>query len=245
MFHYYKNQNMKKTIAILAMGALAYSAKAQDNSLEAGKIAVSGSIGFSTNSSESETTSGGTTVNVKGPTTTNMNLVPSVQYFLSKNLSVGLGIGFSSSKVATESDFGGVKTELTVTASPISVAPMATYYKSLGSEKFGLTVSAMLPIGFGSVKSESKTGGTTTTVESKLSSLAFNIQPGLYYFPTSKVMLTANIGNIFSFSRNTTTQESGSPTVTEKDSETEIEILNLNTAGGLGTGLSFGASFFF
>jgi len=236
---------MKKTIAILAMGALAYGANAQETSLEAGKIAISGAIGYSSGSSETETTSGGTTVNVKGPTITNMNLVPSIQYFLSKNLSVGLGIGYTSSKISSETDFGGVKVETTVTAAPISIAPMATYYKSLGSDKFGLTVTAMLPLGFGSVKAESKSGSTTTTVESKLNSMGFTIQPGLYYFPTSKVMLTANIGNILSFTRNTTTQETGSPVVTEKESETEIEILNLNTNGGLGTGLSFGASFFF
>jgi outer membrane protein len=244
MFQINKNQNMKKTIAILAMGALAYGANAQDNSLEAGKICISGSVGFSTGSSESETTSGGTTVTEKGPTTTTMNLIPSIQYFLSKNLSLGLGIGYGSVKIASEDDIDGTKIETTVTNSVISIAPMATYYKPLGGDKFGITVSAMVPLGFGGVKGETKSGSTTVTTESKLNSFGINIQPGIYYFPTSKVMLTANIGNIFSL--NKSTQSADLPGGgTAKDTDTKIEILNLNTAGGVGTGLSFGASFFF
>ena len=235
---------MKKTIAILAISAIALNANAQDNSLEAGKISISGSVGFSTGSSESEVTSGGTTVNTKGPTTTTMNLLPSVQYFLSSNLSVGLGVGFGSVKVSSEEDFDGTKVTSTVTTSQISIAPMVTYYKGLGNDKFGVTVSAMLPLGFGGVKSETKTGSTTVTDESKLSSVSFNIQPGIYYFPTKKVMLTANIGNIFSFTKETNKKDlTGGGTST--DSDTSIEVLNLNTKGGVGTGLSFGASFFF
>ena len=235
---------MKKSIAILAFGAFALNANAQDNSLEAGKISFAGSVGFSTGSSESEVTSGGTTVNEEGPTTTNMNLLPSVQYFLSSNLSVGLGVGFGNTKISSEEDIDDTKIESTTTISQISLAPMVTYYKGLGNDKFGLTISAMLPLGFGGVKSEIKSGSTTVTDESKLNSISFNIQPGLYYFPTKKVMLTANIGNIFSFSRDTQKEDlTGGGTST--DSDTSIEILNLNTRGGVGTGLSFGASFFF
>ncbi len=235
---------MKKSIAILAFGAFALNANAQDNSLEAGKILFAGSVGFSTGSSESEVTSGGTTVNEEGPTTTNMNLLPSVQYFLSSNLSVGLGVGFGNTKISSEEDIDDTKIESTTTISQISLAPMVTYYKGLGNDKFGLTISAMLPLGFGGVKSEIKSGSTTVTDESKLNSISFNIQPGLYYFPTKKVMLTANIGNIFSFSRDTQKEDlTGGGTST--DSDTSIEILNLNTRGGVGTGLSFGASFFF
>ncbi len=236
---------MKKSIAILAISAFALNANAQDNSLEAGKISISGSVGFSTGSSESEVTSGGTTVNEKGPTTTNMNLLPSVQYFLSSNLSVGLGVGYGSTKISTEEDIDdGTKIESTTTISQISLAPMVTYYKGLGNDKFGLTISAMLPLGFGGVKSEIKSGSTTVTDESNLNSISFNIQPGLYYFPTKKVMLTANIGNIFSYTKDTQKEDlTGGGTST--DSDTSIEILNLNTSGGVGTGLSFGASFFF
>ena len=114
----------------------------------------------------------------------------------------------------------------------------------LGGDKFGITVSAMLPLGFGGVKTENKSGSTTVTTESKLNNFAINIQPGIYYFPTQKVMLTANIGNIFSLSKSTQSQDiTGGGTV--KATSTDVEILNLNTAGGLGTGLSFGASFFF
>jgi hypothetical protein len=244
MFNFNKKQNMKKSIAILAISAFAFNANAQDNSLEAGKISFAGSVGFSTGSSESEVTSGGTTVNEKGPTTTTMNLLPSVQYFLSGNLSVGLGVGYGSTKISSEEDFDGTKVESTVTISQISLAPMVTYYKGLGNDKFGLTVSAMLPLGFGGVNSESKSGSTTVTDESELNSISFNIQPGLYYFPTKKVMLTANIGNIFSYTKNTQKEDlTGGGTST--DSDTSIEILNLNTSGGVGTGLSFGASFFF
>lgn len=244
MFNLNNKQNMKKSIAILAFGAFALNANAQDNSLEAGKILFAGSVGFSTGSSESEVTSGGTTVNEEGPTTTNMNLLPSVQYFLSSNLSVGLGVGFGNTKISSEEDIDDTKIESTTTISQISLAPMVTYYKGLGNDKFGLTISAMLPLGFGGVKSEIKSGSTTVTDESKLNSISFNIQPGLYYFPTKKVMLTANIGNIFSFSRDTQKEDlTGGGTST--DSDTSIEILNLNTRGGVGTGLSFGASFFF
>lgn len=224
---------MKRIILALAMGS-AFAANAQENSLKAGSIAVGGSFGFSSNSSKLEQSGGGQTVSTDGDKTTKFNILPSINYFMSDNLALGIGIGYSMTKVKSTNP-----SDVTTTTSSIPIVPSVSYFSPLGSsEKFGLMVTAAIPLAFGSIKSESKSGSTTVTNKQTMSSFGITIAPGIYYFPAPKFALTAGMGNIISFTRSTKKQDANGGTI--KNYTNDLEVVNFNTLG-----LTFGGYFFF
>lgn len=227
---------MKRIILALAMGS-AFAANAQENSLKAGSIAVGGSFGLSSTSGKVETAGNGSTTKVDGDKTTKFNILPSINYFLSDKMAFGFSIGYEMSKTKSPASQG--QPEVTNTNSSIPIVPSVSIFQPLaGSEKFGLMVTGSIPLKFGSIKAESKSGSTTTTTKSPMSSFGIAVAPGIYYFPASKFALVAGMGNLISFTRSTVKREGGG--VTQKTFTNELEVLNINTLG-----LNFGGYFFF
>jgi outer membrane protein len=92
---------------------------------------------------------------------------PSIGYFISDNLALGLNLGFETRK----QDNGFAATKYT----NFSVGPFARYYKFTSNEQFAFFAQAS--INFGSGKVDVTPGG-----ESNSSSLSFNVSPGFAYF---------------------------------------------------------------
>ena len=232
---------MKKVFLSLSIIGIVLSVKAQDSGLQAGKLYVNGSLGFSMTSQKNERKIGGTTNSSDGPKTTNFNILPSINYLVSDKLSIGLGIGYNyesteqKAREPTESD-------LTISTGTFVIAPMVNYFIPLGNDKFGIILGGMVPIAFGTTSNETKSGSTTTTNETSNTGFGVNIMPGVFYFPSPKFMLTASMGNIIGWNMLTrkTDEGTGANTVTNTTTATSIEVFNFDTFG-----LQFGGSFFF
>ena len=220
---------------------------AQESGLKSGKIYVSGSFGFSSESSENESKFNGTTVKVDGPTTTSFNFIPSVNYMVSDKFSVGLAIGYIYQKYE-EKGTSGFDPDFSVTNGAFVIAPMANYFVPLGNEKFGLIFQGAVPLSFGTIKRETTDGITTVSREGSSNSFGVNISPGIFYFPSPKFMLTASLGNIVSFSSNTLKYDKTNTSSETKTTNTSFEIFNFSTNGPVSSGfggLQIGGSFFF
>jgi hypothetical protein len=242
---------MKKSIILLGFGLLATTVFAQDNSLQAGKFFVNGSFGFSLTSGNVETKFGSTTTKTDAPKGTMFNILPSINYMASEKISIGLGIGYMLNSTETtqaggfDEDGDPITTPGTRTNSTgqFIIAPMANYFIPGGNDKFGFTIGAGVPLAFGTATNEIKSGSTTTKTENSLMGFGVTISPGLYYFPSSKFMLTASMGNLLSWSQNSRKFEAGTDSQTTTNSQ--FDILNFSTSGLGASGLQIGGSFFF
>ncbi|HOY97136.1 MAG TPA: hypothetical protein PK509_15435, partial [Catalimonadaceae bacterium] len=123
----------------------------------------------------------------------------------------------------------------------LSVAPMVQYLIPLGSEKFGLFAQANLSFGLGKFEILNFQAGTSTTDETEFSG---GISPGIYFFPSSRFMLTASFGSIFRYSKETS-QNSSNVSSSRKNSIDTIEILNFSTSVKDNSGLQIGGMFLF
>jgi hypothetical protein len=210
-------------------------AQAQENSLAKGKIFVGGSLGFSSSSSKFEYKTGGTTLKSDGPKRNDFILMPSIGYMLSNQLAIGAGLGFSSSSLKQDDDGD----EETTTTNSLVFSPNASYFMPFaGSQRFGFIANAAIPVSIGTTKHETTFNNTTVSHKSNNRSFGLALSPGLYYFPASRFMLTAQMGNFLRFT--STTSEDKNNDTTEKDTYNRFELLNFSTMG-----LSFGGSFFF
>lgn len=226
---------MKNLLTGLLLATTSTLAFAQENSLAKGKIYVGGSLGFSTTSEKTEYKSGSNSTKFDGPKSTSFTIMPSIGYMLSDKLAIGLGIGYSMNKVKEEGD-GDTRT---TTNGALVFAPNATYFLPLGgSQRFGLTLNGAIPLSFGTTKHEREYNNVTTSHKVKVNSFGFAASPGIYYFPVSRFMLTAQMGRLLNINSTVSTDKDGD--TTEKQTTTQFEVLNFSTMG-----LSFGGSFFF
>lgn len=226
---------MKHLLAGLLMATTSTLALAQDNSLAKGKLFVGGSLGFTSTSTKSEYKTGGTTFKSDGPTTTVFSLMPSFGYMLSNNLAVGAGLGFMSNRIKEDGD----GSEETTTNNSLVFSPNVSYFMPFGgSQRFGFLVNAAIPVSLGTTKHEVKSSNNSVSHKMHTRSFGFAVTPGLYYFPVSRFMLTAQMGSLLRFT--STTAEDKNNDTTEKDTSNQFQVLNFSTMG-----LSFGGSFFF
>ena len=167
---------MRKLITIVAVvTAFSLSSSAQ---IEQGRIMLGGSLGFS--SSTSETDAGGTTAD--GPESSGFEIMPYGGYFITDNIAVGLGVGYSSSTTDDQT----TETEM----SAFNVEPFARYYMNMGDRFY---MFAHLGIPFESGTSETTTGGVTADGP-ETTSFGVGITPGLSYFVSDNVVIEAAFG---------------------------------------------------
>jgi len=209
---------MKKLLTIAMLCASALAANAQT---EKGKFILGGTIGYSSTKSE--------TVQYNNKRT-NLDLLPSAGYFVSENLALGLGIGYSrninnityNSEPAVHYAYYNRKE----TTDYFMISPFIRHYVNI-SDKFKFFSQLSVPMKWGNIKSED--GGNNPAADvisdskSKTTSIGVGIEPGLAYFPTKKIGIQLSIGGI-SYAWNKTRDEAGS-----FNNEMKAHAFNLGT----------------
>jgi outer membrane protein len=156
---------MKKIIlSITVLTGIAFASNAQT---EKGKFILGGTASYTSTKSDAD--------NAKA--SQNLALVPNVGYFVTNNIAVGTGIGYTYSKTPVASNFG--QTEA------ILVSPFARHYTNL-SDQFKFFGQLSVPLAFGTVKSVEADGDTGSKTGSS-TSVGVALSPGFAYFPTKKV----------------------------------------------------------
>ncbi len=108
------------------------------------------------------------------------SILPNVGVFVSDNVAVGLGFGYTFS----QNDDGTEKAK----TGEFSVAPFARLYKGDGNFKFFGQLS--VPMGWGNQKTNDTKIGTTERYGVALS-------PGFAYFPTSKIGIEFSVRGLY------------------------------------------------
>ena len=215
---------MKTQFLAISLALASFAAFGQDTLTISpkGKYGAGGSFGYTR------------TVIKQNPITNatleSFRVAPVFSWFVTKNIVTGLTIGYQSKEIKSSE-----KRTL------YFVSPMVQYLIPLGSEKFGLFAQANLSFGSGKFEILNFPGGTSITDETEFSG---GISPGIYFFPSSRFMLTASFGSIFRYSKETS-QISSNVSSSRKNSIDTIEILNFSTTVKDNSGLQIGGMFLF
>ena len=153
---------MKKLLlSLVAVSALAFTTQAQT---EKGKIIVGGNAAFSTNKSDAD----------GAKSNTSFKIVPSVGYFVSDNIAVGTGVGYSYDKQISKFE-----------NQAFVVSPFGRYYANL-SESFKFFGQLSVPMEFGTAKAVDATGKVGDKVGSS-TNIGVALSPGFAFYPTKKI----------------------------------------------------------
>ncbi|SFC70158.1 Outer membrane protein beta-barrel domain-containing protein [Parapedobacter composti] len=126
-----------------------------------------------------------------------LGILPSVGFFVSDNIAVGTGLGYSYSENTDALAFEGNK------LSVFSVAPFARLYKGEGDFKFFGQLS--VPMGWGTAKEgDTKLGNTEQ--------YGVELAPGFAYFPTSKIGIELSVRGLYYQTNTLKAEEGGSLT---------------------------------
>lgn len=182
---------MKKllTIAMLCASALATHAQT-----EKGKFIVGGTIGYSSTKYDNEQNDN---------KQTNLDLLPSAGFFVSENLALGLGIGYSRN--VNEIDY---KADITIhlayymrkdISDYFTISPFIRHYVNI-SEKFKFFSQFSVPMKWGTKKYEIDHKNPAADVipdsKSKTTSIGVGIEPGLVYFPAKKIGIQLSVAGL-------------------------------------------------
>lgn len=173
---------MKKILfSLIAIGFFYHGAFAQSQ----GSISVGGEFNLWFNNPKTVYSN----QTVDGTKTTHFTLLPSIEYFVSEQFSLGLGIGYDLTR---DKSVNGN----TTTVSKWGVfyfEPYARKFFKLGDhlELFG---EAGISFGTGNHTDEITNGNTTTSNKYAYSSYSFGISPGISYHISDKVALETSFG---------------------------------------------------
>ncbi|SEK55588.1 porin family protein [Parapedobacter koreensis] len=162
---------MKKLFLTLSAAiAVTFAANAQT---EKGKIILGGNVSYDYSKIKDLDTEGHS-----------LSIVPSAGYFVSDNLAVGTGLGYSYEKNTVDADIFGSSN----TVHAFSVAPFARLYKGDGNFKFFGQLS--VPMAWGTAKADDTKLGNIETYGVELA-------PGFAYFPTSKIGIELSVRGLY------------------------------------------------
>ncbi|WP_257670630.1 porin family protein [Parapedobacter tibetensis] len=161
---------MKKLFLTLSAAiAVTFAANAQT---EKGKIILGGNVSYDYSKVKDADTEGHS-----------LGILPTVGYFISDNLAIGTGVGYSyEENTANATVFEGDKLNV------FSVAPFARLYKGDGDFKFFGQLS--VPMAWGSAKDGDTKLGNTERYGAELA-------PGFAYFPTSKIGIEFSVRGLY------------------------------------------------
>ncbi len=174
---------MKKLITIVLSIITSVGLQAQP---QQGSIRLSGSLKFDASSSEFKN---GTTVD--GPKTSHYTVNPCGSYFINDKFEVGLGIGISGEKEEDANSFGTSE----YTSSLFMVMPFAQY-NGMINEKLFCTGRGMVDVGFGSYEDKFTDTSGSTTQKGDISSFSVGLTPGLEYWPSEKISINFQLGDL-------------------------------------------------
>jgi len=162
---------MKKLLlSLVAVSALAFTTQAQT---EKGKIIVGGNATFNTHKSDAD----------GAKSNTSFKIVPSVGYFVSDNIAVGTGVGYSYDKQIGESQ-----------NQAFVVSPFGRYYANL-SESFKFFGQLSVPMEFGTEKAVDAAGKVGDKVGST-TNIGVALSPGFAFFPTKRIGIEFGINGL-------------------------------------------------
>jgi len=173
---------MKKSIFLLAFGAIFASANAQDAKPGSGKLFALGTIGYSTQSvtpDDGETTSKG-----------QFTFAPGLGYFVNDNFAIGARLSYS---MLLEEDIKGGTT--------FGLGGFARMYKSL-SESNNFYIFGEGAVGYSSIAGQYPDGDTAPK---SINSFGIGVAPGFGWYPGKKFAVEFTLPSLFSFT--STSQE--------------------------------------
>lgn len=235
-----------KNLFLVSILAMAIGVNAQ---IESGKIMVGGSLGLSTSGGASEEINSGTSETTDLDKRFSFSIVPQAHYFLSENLSVGMGIGYSFTRYTNINYFvnGTDKFDQVIKTSLVLFLPQARYYKSLG-KKFYLFGEVGIPVMIGS-QSQLKWNDTGDGVieddsVNKVSGLGFDLSLGLDYAISDHFVLEAGLGLLnmsYSNVKSTDTDKDGKNGEITKETNFNFSVNtdNLLNLGSLTIGVKY------
>lgn len=186
-------------MALVASGVAAYA------QIGSGSLMLGGSLGFNSNGGgERVTTPGGggpaTTTELKART--DWNFSPTVGYFLTDNIAVGVRLGLGGTNRGQQTTTDGNTTE-NINSFDLGVEVFGRYYHSLGSN-FYLFVDG--GVGFSSSSwTDRDTDGPDKLKDgdkNSLSNIGLNIAPGLAFFPSEKWGIDFTLNRLIGFNMN-------------------------------------------
>lgn len=185
---------MKKTLIFAAIAGIAFSASAQ---IGKGSFFAGLDFGISSSNSKGSSTNNNTTTQGNENNYSNMNLGPSIQYFLAENLSVGLSAGINNYKSTNNYPNNANKDKYEYTSNGTNFGLFARKYMSCGTNFYtfvglGLNMGSSKGSNSYSTTVSNTTTTTKTTSENKNSSAGLNL--GFAWFITEKIMFQGSFG---------------------------------------------------
>ena len=200
-----------KKIYLLSLVFLGFTFQAYS---QEGKIFMGGDVGFSVTSFSNQSSS--------SPSSEyNLDILPTIGYFVSDKLAIGTGLGFS-----VYGDNYNSNPQVTTATTNFSLSPFVRY-SLMEVNNFSLIGQGIVSFGFGG--SGSSSGGTTTTGPTTLN-FSIGIGPGFQYKVSDKILLESFFGNI-GFYYDSTTPKNGT-----KSSSTKFDF---SLSSGLGLGFIY------
>jgi len=162
---------MKKLLlSLFAVSALAFSTQAQT---EKGKVMLGGNVGFNTSK-----------VDGASKADFNFRAIPNIGYFVSDNIAIGTGVGYSYDKSVSNRNLNQA----------FEVAPFGRYYVGL-SDQFKFFGQLSVPMAFGQNKAVNAEGDTGEKTASTTSIGAY-LSPGFAFFPTKRVGIEVSVNGL-------------------------------------------------
>ncbi len=208
---------MKKILfCLITLGVFYADGTAQSQ----GSISVGGAFNLWFQNPKTEYTN----QTVDGTKTTQFTLLPSVEYFVSDQFSLGLGIGYNLIR------YKSANNDIDRTGM-FYFEPYVRKYFKLG-DRFSIFGQGGLSLGFGNRVVETTNNNTTVSTKFARSSVSVGITPGILFFVSDKVALETSFGS-FGYEGSSTEVAAN-----QKDKTSDFG-LQLNT-----TTLNFGIRFF-
>lgn len=186
-----------KLLITCILCTVAFTVNAQT---EKGKNFIHGSVGYLSTKNGINSTNNGSLSNY-GDTLNTLNIMPRFGHFFSKNLAIGLGIGFANSKSAYGNTIINGSTVIYSLQNSkqhsFNVGPFIRYYIDI-ADKFKFFGQLNTAIGFGKTdqknsysvynlaSSTTSTIITNTNYSYKMTKYSASINPGFVFFPSKR-----------------------------------------------------------
>lgn len=176
---------MKKQLLLVAV--LCTAALISNAQTDKGNTMIGGSIGYGKNELKPANTP-----NYGASESTFFNVVPRVGHFFSKNLAIGLGIGYNETKNVSDQFFTIGNTPIVSTSiqrsKSFNVGPFVRYYVDL-TDRFKFFAQANFDVAFGKINQSFSGTGTFNyqSVASKSTTYNASVNPGFAFFPRKEM----------------------------------------------------------
>jgi hypothetical protein len=163
---------MKKLLlSMVAIAGLALTTQAQT---EKGNVMLGGNVGFNTSKAEGAAKSD-----------VNFSIVPTVGYFVSDNIAIGTGVGYTYDKSVSNNNLNQA----------FEVSPFGRYYVGL-SDQFKFFGQLAVPMAFGNNKLVSDEGDVADDKYASTTNIGVNLAPGLAFYPTKKIGIELSVNGL-------------------------------------------------